>query len=117
MDQKISILGNGLSGDLLKNKNANKALESTAQEPPKIEYPCENYPIKIMGEASDELFDFVMETTESFAPDFDRSQVNVKESSKGRFNSITVFITATSPEQLDLFHKALRKNTAIKIVL
>ena len=94
-----------------------KQSSSEQVDPPKIEFPCEDYPIKIMGEASDELLTFVLETTEVFAPGFDRSKVTVKASSKGRFNSITVFITATGVEQLDQYHQTLRKNPAIKIVL
>lgn len=87
------------------------------QAPPKIEFPCEDYPIKIMGEASQAFLDFVLDTTEAFAPGFDRSKISLKESSKGRFTSITVLITATGVEQLEQFHVALRKNTATKIVL
>ncbi len=97
---------------------ADKVTPSTDQnEPPKIEFPCEDYPVKIMGDAGDELLAFVLETTEAFAPSFDRSKVSVKASSKGRFNSITVLITATGVDQLEQYHQALRKNPAIKIVL
>jgi putative lipoic acid-binding regulatory protein len=87
------------------------------QEPPKIEYPCENYPIKIMGETSAEFFDFVLVTTEIFAPNFDRKKVLLKESGKGRFTSVTVFITVTGVEQLEQYHQALKKNAATKVVL
>lgn len=87
------------------------------QEPPKIEFPCENYPIKIMGDSSDEYVAFVLETTEAFSPGFDRSTVKVKESKKGRFCSVTVFITATGLDQLNQFHQTLRKNSATKMVL
>jgi uncharacterized protein len=89
----------------------------TQQEPPKIEFPCENYPIKIMGEASDSFFDFVMEITEQFSPCFDRNNVSVKTSSKGKYHSVTVYITATGVEQLEQYHQVLRSNSAVKIVL
>jgi putative lipoic acid-binding regulatory protein len=94
-----------------------KLPSSDNTEPPKIEFPCEDYPVKIMGDSSQAFFDFVMETTESFAPGFDRNKVTVKASSKGRFTSITVFITATGVEQLQAYHEALRKNSDTKIVL
>ncbi|MFT5116760.1 MAG: putative lipoic acid-binding regulatory protein [Kiritimatiellia bacterium] len=87
------------------------------QEPPKIEFPCENYPIKVMGETSAAFFDFVLSTTETFAPNFDRTKVLLKESGKGRFTSVTVFITATGVEQLEQYHQALKENTATKVVL
>jgi putative lipoic acid-binding regulatory protein len=89
----------------------------TQQEPPKIEFPCADYPIKVMGEATQAFFDFVLETTERFAPDFDRTKITLKESSKGRFTSITVLITATGVKQLEQYHTALKKNSATKIVL
>ncbi len=87
------------------------------QEPPKIEFPCEDYPVKIMGEASDEFVAFVLETTEVFSPNFDRDKVAIKASSKGRFQSVTVYMTATGADQLEQYHQALRANPATKIVL
>ena len=86
-------------------------------QPPKIEFPCEDYPVKIMGDASDEVKTFVFETTELHAPGFDRSKVSIKSSSKGRFQSITVFITATGEEQLSAYHQNLVAHSAIKMVL
>jgi putative lipoic acid-binding regulatory protein len=56
-------------------------------------------------------------TTEVHAPNFDRNKVALKQSSKARFSSVTVFITATGPEQLEEYHQALKANKAIKIVL
>lgn len=90
---------------------------SSKQEPPKIEFPCADYPIKVLGEATEAMQAFVLETTEAHAPGFDRNKVSVKASSKGRFQSVTLFITATGPEQLDAYHKALVAHPAIKMVL
>ena len=89
----------------------------TQQEPPKIEFPCEDYLIKIMGEATQEFFDFVIDVTEQFFSDFDRQKISTKASSKGRFTSISVFVTAAGADQLEEYHQALRKNPATKIVL
>ena len=87
------------------------------QEPPKIEFPCHDYPVKIMGEATQAFLDFVIDVTEQFAPQFNRQKITTKASSRGRFTSITVYITATGIDQLDQYHQALRKNPATKIVL
>ena len=89
----------------------------TAQDPPKIEFPCEDYPIKVMGDANTEMHDFVLATTEIFAPGFDRTKVSVKKSGKGRFQSLTLYITATGVDQLQAYHSALVANPAIKMVL
>lgn len=87
------------------------------QEPPRIEFPCENYPVKIMGDATAEMLEFTLSTTEQYAPEFDRSTATVRPSSKGRFQSVTVFITATGLEQLQGLHQTLIASTAIKMVI
>lgn len=87
------------------------------QDPPKIEFPCEDYPVKIMGDSSEEYVSFALQTTQTFSPGFDQSKVTVKQSKNGRFCSVTVFITATGIEQLEQYHQALRKNPATKMVL
>jgi putative lipoic acid-binding regulatory protein len=89
----------------------------STQDPPKIEFPCEDYPIKVLGDANAEMEAFVLETTESFAPGFDRSKVSIKASGKGRLQSITVFITATGVDQLQSYHQALIAHSSIKMVL
>ncbi|MFT6102433.1 MAG: putative lipoic acid-binding regulatory protein [Granulosicoccus sp.] len=96
---------------------ADKVNDLTQQQPPVIEFPCHDYPVKIMGERSDTFIEFVLATTESFAPTFDRNKVTVKQSSKARFTSVTVFITATGAQQLEAYHQALKNNSAVKIVL
>ena len=87
------------------------------QAPPKIEFPCVDYPIKVMGEHSDEYQVSVLEIIEKHAPGFDRSKVRHRVSSKGSFRSITVFITATGVDQLHALHMELRAQASTKMVL
>lgn len=89
----------------------------SAQEPPKIEFPCPDYPVKVIGEASEAMKTFVLDATEQFAPGFNRNKVSVRESGKGRFQSVTVYITATGESQLKAFHQHLMANATIKMVL
>ena len=89
----------------------------TEQEPPKIEFPCEDYPIKIMGDASTEMEIFVIETVERHAPGFNRERISIRASGKGRFQSITVYITATGVDQLKAMHHELVASSMIKMVL
>ena len=84
---------------------------------PKIEFPCEDYPIRIIGDATDTMLEFVLETTATHAPDFDRQKVSIKTSSKGRFQSVTVYITATGEQQLVEYHQALTAHSLIKMVI
>ncbi|GAA5317015.1 MAG: DUF493 domain-containing protein [Candidatus Pelagadaptatus aseana] len=86
-------------------------------EPPKIEFPCPDYPIKVMGEAGDEYYQFVIDVMQRHAPGFDPAKVGIKESRNGSFQSITFFITATGVDQLEALHNELRANSKTKMVL
>ena len=90
---------------------------ASEKKPPTIEFPCEDYPIKIIGDATDTMLKFVLETTATHAPGFDRQKVSVKTSSKGRFQSVTVYITATGEQQLVEYHQALTAHRLIKMVI
>jgi len=84
---------------------------------PKIEFPCEDYPIKVMGVSGDELMTLVLDVFNRYAPGFDPKSIKVKGSSKGKFESITVLITATGIEQLTALHEELKVNPLVKMVL
>jgi uncharacterized protein len=86
-------------------------------ETPKIEFPCENYPIKVLGQTSPDLHTYVIEIMERHAPGFDQTRITINESSKGRFQSLTVWITATGVDQLIAIHNDLRLNPSIKMVI
>lgn len=87
------------------------------QQPPKIEFPCENYPIKVLGDAGQELHSLVIEVMERHAPGFDQARITINESSKGRFQSVTVWITATGEHQLRTIHEELRISKRVKMVM
>ncbi|MCV6613597.1 MAG: DUF493 domain-containing protein [Cellvibrionaceae bacterium] len=86
-------------------------------EAPKIEFPCDNYPIKVMGDAGQPLLDLVIEVFNQHAPGFDVERIKVKDSSKGRYQSLTVPITATGVPQLEAIHQALQASKLVKMVL
>jgi uncharacterized protein len=88
-----------------------------SSQPPKIEFPCENYPIKVLGESAPELHSYVIDIMERHAPGFDQTRITINESSKGRFQSLTVWITATGVDQLTAIHNDLRINRLIKMVM
>jgi len=87
------------------------------QQPPKIEFPCENYPIKVLGDAGSELYRLVIDVMTRHAPDFDETRITITESSKGRYQSVTVWITATGEPQLHAIHNDLRSNSVTKMVI
>ncbi len=87
------------------------------KDPPKIEFPCPRYPVKILGDAGPGLRNLVIEVLAVHAPDFDPETILIKDSSKGRFQSLTVYITATGEDQLNSIHLDLRANSIVKMVL
>lgn len=89
----------------------------TEQQPPKIEFPCENYPIKVLGDADHEMHSYVLEIMERHAPGFDQTRITIAESSQGRFQSLTVWITATGESQLRAINDDLRISKKIRMVM
>ncbi len=86
------------------------------QEPPKIEFPCD-YPIKVLARTADDLHEAIFEVFEQHAPGFDRNTVTARASSKGTFTSITIFITATGPDQLEALHQSLLATGRVQMVI
>lgn len=87
------------------------------QEPPKIEFPCENYPIKIVGEAIDDYDAVMIDIVRVHAGDFDLERIRVQESSNGRFRSLTIYITATGTDQLVSIHRDLTAHPNVRMVI
>lgn len=88
----------------------------TEQQAPQIEFPCD-YPIKVMGEAHAELHHHVLQVMERHAPGFDHSKITVRDSSKGKWQSITLVITATGKPQLEAIFADLKTSRRVKMVL
>ncbi len=82
-----------------------------------IEFPCDDYPIKVMGLATESYREAVLNVMERHASGFDSTRVSVRDSSKGRFQSVTVFITATGVDQLQAIFDDLKKLPETKMVL
>lgn len=86
------------------------------QEKPQIEFPCQ-YPIKVLGDASPELREHILRVLNAHAPGFQESAITTRESSKGKWQSITVVITATGKPQLDAIFADLKTSAKVKMVL
>jgi len=85
-------------------------------EKPQIEFPCK-YPIKVLGDAHPELLEHVLRVMSTHAPGVTDSDVTSKHSSQGKWQSITVAITATGKPQLDAIFADLKISTRVKMVL
>ncbi|NKQ11151.1 DUF493 domain-containing protein [Pseudomonas sp. SST3] len=86
-------------------------------QPPKIEFPCERYPIKVIGDAGEGFSEAVVEVIRRHAPSFDETTLVTRDSRNGRFLSVQVLITATSVEQLQAIHIDLRATGRVHMVL
>ena len=64
-----------------------------------------------------EFREYVLRIVEHYAPGFDASLMEVRDSKNGKYQSITLKITATGPEQLSNLNTELRKNQLVKLVL
>lgn len=70
-----------------------------------------------MGFAGVDFREHVLQVVESHAPGFDATLMEVRDSSNGKYQSITLKITATSEDQLSNLNIELRKNSLVKLVL
>lgn len=84
---------------------------------PKIDFPCENYPIKVIGEGAEGFHQLVIDVVRRHAPDFDETTLVTRDSRTGRFLSVQVYITATGIEQLQAINLDLRATGRVHMVL
>lgn len=87
------------------------------KDAPKIEFPCPDYPIKVVGTAIDNYERVIVDIVRVHADDCDFERIRVQESSNGRFRSVTLYITATGEDQLMNIHKDLTAHSAVKMVI
>lgn len=81
-----------------------------------LEFPCE-YPIKAMGESSDDFDAVVVEIVRRHVASLAENAVSSRQSSGGKFTSVTVTIEATSKAQLDAIYQDLTDHPRIKYAL
>jgi hypothetical protein len=81
-----------------------------------IEFPCD-FPIKAMGITTEDLDSIVVEIVRRHVEDIAEGAVSLKQSSGGKFTSVTVVIRATSKPQLDAIYQDLSSHELIKYVL
>lgn len=90
---------------------------STQDSPrPLIEFPCENYPIKVLGDAFVGFQEEVLVVMRKHAQ-VCGTPAPLKASRNGRFSALTVNIVATGEPQLKRLHKELKSLGFVKMVL
>ena len=86
------------------------------QEETLIEYPCD-YDIKAMGPSSEDFDAIVVDIIRHHVDDIKEGSVTTKQSSGGKFTSVTVVIYATSKAQVDAIYRELSAHEQVKYVL
>lgn len=89
------------------------------QEPPKIEFPCPGYLIKVIGENENDFQGFVIDTLKTMMPedDIDLLAMKASASRNGRFLSVSIKIVAQSEAHLSTIHKTFMGTGRVKTVL
>lgn len=65
-----------------------------------LTFPCD-FPIKIMGLATQEFEDVVREICQKHYPELTDASISFRKSADGKYLSLTVIIKASSKDQLD----------------
>ncbi|MBJ9977953.1 DUF493 domain-containing protein [Pseudomonas sp. S75] len=82
----------------------------------KIEFPCEDYPIKVIGDTGVGFSDTVIEILKKYA-EVDMSTLAERQSKEGKYTTVQLHIVATSEDQLQDINSALRATGIVKMVL
>lgn len=80
-----------------------------------LEFPC-LFSFKVLGLAHDDLVDHVMQVVRQHTDAGDYSPA-VKPSSKGNYHSVSVSVTVTSKEHIELLYTELGKLELVRYVL
>ncbi|AHG42855.1 hypothetical protein N018_22600 [Pseudomonas syringae CC1557] len=82
----------------------------------KIEFPCNDYPIKVIGDTSVGFTAAVMEVLEKHAT-VDLATLAERQSSNGKYTTVQLHIVATGEDQLRDINSALRATGFVHMVL
>lgn len=88
-----------------------------AVDAPKIEFPCDNYVIKVVSFDVEGIHTEITQRLLIHAPEMDINAEGVNRSSKGRFVSYSFRIVARSEDQLSALHRDLMAIEAVKMVM
>ncbi|WP_116893461.1 DUF493 domain-containing protein [Pseudomonas syringae] len=82
----------------------------------KIEFPCNDYPIKVIGDTNVGFTAAVMEVLEKHAT-VDLKTLAERQSSNGKYTTVQLHIVATGEDQLRDINSALRATGFVHMVL
>ncbi len=86
-------------------------------ESPRIEFPCDDYPIKVIGESHELFRRQVMGIVRRHDASFREGTVTEQPSRRGNYTSVRLLIRATGEAQLKALHGELMALPCVKMVL
>ena len=90
--------------------------KQVAEQQELLEFPC-RFPIKVMGERHADFQATIYEVVRLHAPELEMAHISARDSSSGKYTSLTVTVTATSKAQLDDIYRALSGHPLVKWAL
>jgi len=119
-------IGNGTPGpitrkmyDIFQTYKAGLKMDHDINDPEPdtlFDFPCE-FPIKIMGKASNEFESEVVNIIRKHVVELEESAITRRESTKSNYTALTVTITATSRKQLDAIYMDLTACSLVNMAL
>ena len=82
----------------------------------KIEFPCADYPIKVIGLTSAGFTDLVTDVLKKYA-EVDMASLAERQSSNGKYTTVQLHIIAIGEDQLRDINSALRATGSVHMVL
>lgn len=94
-----------------------KNVSQAEQAPPKIEFPCADYPIKVIGHNTSDFEGYVIQVMLKYDAQLDQSKITFQDSKNGKFRSVRMFMTAESEQQLSDLNDELKASGKVITVL
>jgi putative lipoic acid-binding regulatory protein len=92
------------------------AMTDTDVKSHKIEFPCDDYPIKVIGDTSVGFTAAVIEILSKYAS-INITTLAERQSSNGKYTTVQLHIVATGEDQLRDINSALRATGVVHMVL
>lgn len=85
---------------------------------PTIEFPCDNYPIKVIGANHLNMVTAVVSIFMEHVPNFAGIEAfTIRPSNKGNYQSMNTRIMAQSAEQLKMLNDDLQRCEGVRLIL
>lgn len=84
---------------------------------PKIEFPCDDYVIKVVGDAAADFKPFVTKVLKKFDESVHEGRFRENPSKNGNFVSLTIRMRIEQESHLEMLFVELKANTMVKMVL